>query len=54
MVGDGRADRAIVMGNSILMVVKWKSQKREGKANEQEIDKFSIHSPKNLPIPREK
>jgi hypothetical protein len=54
MVGDIRADRAIVMGNSIRMVMNCKSQNGEGKADEQEIDKFSVHQPNNLPIRREK
>jgi hypothetical protein len=43
MVGDIRADRAIVMGDSICMVMKCKSQDGERKTNQQEIDKFSIH-----------
>ncbi len=47
MVRDIRADRAIVMSNSILMMMKCKSQNRERKANEQEIDKFSIHQANN-------
>jgi len=31
------------MGNSICMVMKCKSQNREEKANEKEMDKFSVH-----------
>jgi hypothetical protein len=54
MVGDKRADGAIVMGNSIRMVMKCKSQDRERKANEQEVGKFSIHHPNNLSISGEK
>jgi hypothetical protein len=42
-------ERAGVMRNSILVVVKCKSQKSERKANEQEIEKFSIHWDTNLP-----
>lgn len=42
------------MGNSIRMVVKCKSQNREGKGNDQETDKFSFHYPINLPIRKEK
>ncbi len=45
MVGDIRADGTIVMGDSILMMVECKSQNREKKANDQQIDKFSIHQP---------
>jgi hypothetical protein len=35
MVGDIRADRAVVMRNSILVVMKCKSQDRKKEANEQ-------------------
>ncbi len=45
MVGDIRADRAIVMGDSIRMVMKCKSQHGERKAYEQETDKPFIHKP---------
>ena len=48
MVGGKRADRTIVMGNSIRMVMKCKSQDGERKANDQEIDKFPIHQPIDL------
>ena len=54
MVGDKRADRAIVMGNTIRVVMKRESQDGEGKANEQEGDEFSVHQPNNLPLHREK
>jgi hypothetical protein len=54
MVRDIRADRAVVMRNSIRMVMKCKSQDGEGKANEQEVGKFSIHQPGNLSISGEK
>jgi len=43
MVGDNRADRAIVMGDSIRMVMKCKSHNGKKKAYEQEIDKLSLH-----------
>jgi hypothetical protein len=43
MVGGMTTERACIMGNSIRMVVKCKSQNRERKANDQEIDKFSFH-----------
>jgi hypothetical protein len=43
MVGDIGADRAVIMGNSIRMVMKCKSQDRKRKANKQERDEFSIH-----------
>jgi hypothetical protein len=54
MKGGERADRAIVMGNSIRMVMKCKSQDGEKKAYEQEGGKFSIHQPNNIPVRREK
>ena len=44
MVGDNRADRAMVMGDSIRMVMKCKSQDGERKAYEQETDKSSFHN----------
>jgi hypothetical protein len=44
MVGGIRADRAIVMGDSIRMVMKCKSQDGERKAYEQETDKPSFHN----------
>jgi len=37
------------MGNSILMIMECKSQYRERKANEEEINKFSVHQANNLP-----
>jgi hypothetical protein len=43
MVGDIRADKAIVMGDSIRMVMKCKSQDGQRKPYEQEIDKLSPH-----------
>jgi hypothetical protein len=43
MVGDKRANRAIGMGDSILMMMEGKFQEEERKAYKQEIDKFSIH-----------
>jgi hypothetical protein len=43
MVGDIRADRAIVMGDSIRVLMKCKSQNGERNAYEQEIDKLSLH-----------
>jgi hypothetical protein len=54
MVGDKRANRAIVVGDSILMVMKCKSQNRDRKTNKQEADEFSVHQPNNLPVRREK
>jgi hypothetical protein len=35
MMGGKRADRTIVMGDSVLMMMKCKSQERERKTNEQ-------------------
>jgi hypothetical protein len=43
MVRDIGADRTIVMGDSILVMMECKSQYRERKANEQETNKFSVH-----------
>jgi hypothetical protein len=54
MSGSERADRAIVMENSIRMVMKCKSRDRKKKANKQKADKFSVHRPNNLPIGIEK
>jgi hypothetical protein len=54
MVGDKRADRAIGMRDSILMMMECKSQDGERETNEQEINKFSIHQPNNLPICKKK
>jgi hypothetical protein len=45
MVGDIRADRAIVMADSIRMVMKCKSQDGEKKAYEQETENPFIHKP---------
>jgi len=49
-VGDIKADRTIVIGDSILMMMECKSQYGEGKANEQEIDKFSVHQPVEMEL----
>jgi hypothetical protein len=38
-------ERADIIRNSIRMVMKCKSQNRERKANEKEIDKLSVHQP---------
>jgi hypothetical protein len=54
MKGGKRADRAIVMGNSIRMVMKCKSRDRKRKANKQTANKLSVHRPNNLPIGIEK
>jgi hypothetical protein len=54
MVGDKRADRAVVMGHSSRMVMKCKSQNTKRKANKQKMDKFPIHYPINLPKDIEK
>jgi hypothetical protein len=43
MVGGKRADRAIVIGNSIRMVMKCKACDRKSKANKQKMDKFPAH-----------
>jgi hypothetical protein len=43
MVGERRADRAIVMGDSSRMMMKCKPQDGKRKANKQEMDKFPIH-----------
>ncbi|MGD0919029.1 MAG: hypothetical protein ABSB22_21500 [Thermodesulfobacteriota bacterium] len=48
------ADRTIVMGDSILMMMECKSQDGERETNEQEINKFSIHQANNLPICKKK
>jgi hypothetical protein len=45
MVRDMITVRADIMGNSIRMVMKCKSQNRERKANKKEIDKLSVHQP---------
>ena len=44
MVGDIRADRAIVMENSVLMMMECKPYNKEEEANEQEADNFSLHN----------
>ena len=49
MVGDKGTDRAAVMGNSIRMVMKYKSHVRKRKANQQKANKLSVHRPNNLP-----
>jgi len=49
MVRDDRTDRAIVMGHSIRMVMKCKSQDGKREEDKQEMEKFPIH-PNNLPI----
>jgi hypothetical protein len=54
MAGDERADGAIVMRNSIRIVMKCKSQNRKRKTNKQEADEFSVHQPNNPPVRREK
>jgi hypothetical protein len=43
MVRDMTTEKAGIMGNSIRMVMKSKSQNREREANDQEIDNFSVH-----------
>ena len=45
MVGDKRADRAIGMGDSILMIMECESRYEEKEANEQEINKSFNHRP---------
>jgi len=50
MVGYIRADRTIVMGDSILMIMECKSQDRERKAYEEEIDEFFIHQPNKIKL----
>ncbi len=45
MVRDKRTERAVVMGDSILVMMKCKPQDGERKANDQETDKFSVHQP---------
>jgi hypothetical protein len=47
-------EKAVIMGNSIRMVMKCKSQNRERKANEQEINKLFIHQLNKLPICKKK
>jgi hypothetical protein len=43
MVKNKIANRAIVMGSSIRMIMECKSQDRERKANKKEIDKLFTH-----------
>jgi hypothetical protein len=43
MVRNKIANRATVMGSSIRMIMECKSQDRERKANEEEIEKFFTH-----------
>ena len=45
MVRDIRTGRTIVMGDSILVIMKSKPQDGERKANEQETDEISVHQP---------
>jgi hypothetical protein len=45
MVGDIRTDNAIVIGDSICMMMECQSQDGEKKASQQEIDNFFIHQP---------
>ena len=54
MVGDKRANRAIVVRDSIRVMMKCKSQNRERKTNKQEADEFSVHQLNNLSVRREK
>jgi hypothetical protein len=48
MVQDITTEKAGIMGNSIRMVVKRKSQNGKRKTNDQERDSFSVHQPNNL------
>ena len=45
---------ADIMWNSIRMIMECKPQGRERETNEQEIEKFSIHSVRNLSIYKRK
>jgi hypothetical protein len=49
-VEDIKADRTIVIADSILMMMECKSQYGERKANDQEIDKFSGHQPVEIKL----
>jgi hypothetical protein len=43
MVGNIRAYRAIVMGNSILMMMECKPHDKKTEIDKQDINKFSVH-----------
>jgi len=43
MVSNIGANRAIIVGDSVPMVMKCKAPDKEGKANKQETDNFSVH-----------
>jgi hypothetical protein len=54
MAQDMITERAPIMASSILMIMKCRSQERERKANEEEIDKSSVHQANNLPTMQRK
>jgi hypothetical protein len=54
MVEDVKTDGAIVVGDSIFMMVECNSQDGENEANQQEIEKLFAHPANNLPICKEK
>jgi hypothetical protein len=47
-------EKAVITGNSIRMIMERKSQDRERKAYEQEINKLFIHQLNKLPICKKK